>query len=258
MWETLFRPAVGKLLTVLGFVGGAGVALAVQMATPSWFDPGEACQERFGGNEFGHLTSYRVDEQFFPPRATCVASTGARYDYLGLGDSTVLAGLMVASWLVFLVGLVSVTRNWLRADDRPAPARRSGSNHFALRTPLNVLAAAAIGVLVALAAGQLLVSVLIFGTSALIGVWALLAPAAALAAAGIDDRLGGGRDGRRGSRRRGLLVGGLGSTAILFGGVLGYLTDVIEVTPLGPGWIFLAAAVPCAVLAAVVPSRNRT
>ncbi len=39
VWETLFRPAVGKLLTVLGFVGGAGVALAAQMATPSWFDP---------------------------------------------------------------------------------------------------------------------------------------------------------------------------------------------------------------------------
>ncbi len=164
---------------------------------------------------------------------------------------------MDASWRVFLVGLVSVTRTGC-ARRRPSSAgTKVGIEPLRARTPLHVPAAAAIGVLVALAAGQLLVSGLIFGTSALIGVWALLAPAAALAAAGIDDRLG--RRPRRTARGHGDVDRWSADSAAPPSCSAAY--SAIWLTSSkphqGPGVRFLAAAVPCAVAAAaLLPNRT--
>ena len=71
------------VLLVGGTVGGLFWSSAVERALPGWFDPGEACEGRFGAGDVHAETST------FPVAASCVYAEGAVvHDYVAPAEPT--------------------------------------------------------------------------------------------------------------------------------------------------------------------------
>jgi hypothetical protein len=190
---------------------------------PSWFDPTEACSDRFGIDE----ADVNVTTGIFPPRATCtfnnVSGQGTRvvHDYISPGKSALLTVMIVVLMLATVAGLALLSRRLLWRDASSSnPQDRAGlSNEQVgvwLRVGAHLLAVWLLGVFaVAFGPYTVFLAAFIVGWPASAALSAMIVLAVIVIAAVIDIAVGPGRGGSVGSRRRATVLGVLGSATVL-------------------------------------------
>ncbi|WP_238013961.1 hypothetical protein KZZ52_12325 [Dactylosporangium sp. AC04546] len=211
--------AMGWALLVAGSFGTLVTAWAGESLKPHWFDPDEACVDRFGPTS----GSYTIETGYFPVRATCVSGGGARLELVDPGDTVIASSILAAMVLAVLAGLVLIALGWLRrpvgtSTVEPAAPFEGGkvATHAVLIWFIVLVFTGVMALLVACAlfvAGPIAGAVLPLPVLVLGGVFAAI----------IDRTIGPGRAQGRASlraRHRGLLVGAgglLASFALLTG-----------------------------------------
>lgn len=228
-----FSPSPWAGLFCGGLVAWLVWCVLVRAQLPSWFDPGEDCDRRFGT---GGGAAARARTTEFPPQATCEFRDGdafATFDYLSPARSTMLTVVGVVLGLWVLSALAVLTWKALRGEQDgagvPASDRRPGSHLLAVAVAGAVCAFIGVGVgMVLLMLGGPLAAgavVLAFG----VGIATLMSR--------LDRADGPGRNGAAGSRRRGAFVG--------LAGIVGMIVAVLLLAEFnGPGGEVDSPALP--------------
>jgi hypothetical protein len=247
----------GWILMALGFVGALPWSMAMGWHVPSWFDGSGHCQEPIV--DYYDSTSDDVTTRWFPPRVTLHLTNPPRtFDCISSGETLVLTVTAVVLALLLLGGLVLLAWHFLvKGPSAEAEARRNlmtrGAGVWWMQMPRHVLAAWIVGSAVSvLGAWFVINSAFIMGESALV-----LSPLASLLAvvffaAVLDAEAGPRRGGLLASRRRGAVVGVIGSTTVLALYVLAARQGVASFPGplLYPNWTWIAAGIPFAATAA--------
>lgn len=225
---------MGWALLIAGSVGTLVTAWAGESLKPHWFDPDEACVDRFGPAS----GTYTIETSYFPVRATCVSDGGARLEFVDPGDTVIASSILAAMVLAVLAGLVLIGLGWLRRPAGPSTVEPAApyeggkvATHAVLIWFIVLVFTGVVALLVACAlfvAGPIAGAVLPLPVLVLGGVLAAL----------VDRTVGPGRALGRGSlrsRHRGLLVG-TGGLLVAFALLAG-----VWIWSDGPGFVLLLA-----------------
>lgn len=207
-------------LVAVGLLGSLVWSVVVEMAMPSWFDPGDSCP--------GVTT---VERTYFPPTARCIDEAGRAVDYIPSSKTVILTVVMVLLAITTVTGLVLLGWRLLRRDQAAAQVPNSK------RPVFHVLGAAILGVVVCVVArAAVVITALLGGPPGGATALLIVALGAIGSVSALDRAAGPGRGGSAGSYRRGtvLVLAGIAVTlALVFVTWREYIEDN---TLLGPGW----------------------
>ncbi|MCP2333858.1 hypothetical protein [Actinoalloteichus caeruleus] len=259
-WTALGRRLHWTLLG-LSLVGFLVWMLVVQAAMPVWLDQGAACAARFDID----TTRVVVRTTLLPPRATCTFHevpgeiAPVVTEYISPSLALVLTVMLPLPAASGVAGLLLLARRILtlgrtaRGPDRdvPAPDPPQTSEGGTSRRTSHLLGAALLGVVAGTFGASVTMLSVVFGSwPASIASYGAIVLAVVVAATAMDAAFGPREGGRRGSRRRGLALGGLGC-AVVLALCLRQKLDGDGMGEDGHGWIPLVSTVVFLLVAAV-------